>query len=116
MWPVRRWNHCLASRLALVAARLRRHVVVMRRETCFPQVIRKIRLVACCIFKMVSLQTFHIVHLPPDLAVHVALYTNVENASFLRDQLLQGNTDFEYALIDASTVCSRHTPRDENRR
>jgi len=54
---------------------------------------------------MASLQTLHLVHLPPDLAVHVALYTDVENASFLRDQLLQGNPDFEYALVDASIVC-----------
>lgn len=55
---------------------------------------------------MASLQTLHLVHLPPDLAVHVALYTNVKNASFLRDQLMQGNQEFEYALIDASIVRS----------
>lgn len=53
---------------------------------------------------MASLQTLHLAHLPPDLAVHVALYTDLQNASFLRDQLLQGNPDFEYALIDASVV------------
>lgn len=36
----------------------------------------------------------------------MALYTNVKNASFLRDQLMQGNQEFEYALIDASIVRS----------
>ena len=47
--------------------------------------------------------------MPPELAVHVALFTNVQNASFLRDQLLTGNTQFEYALIDASMILStRH--------
>ncbi|MCJ1456089.1 hypothetical protein MMC28_006447 [Mycoblastus sanguinarius] len=55
---------------------------------------------------MASLQTLHLAHLPPDLAVHIALYTNLQNASFLRDQLLQGNPDFEYALIDASVILS----------
>ena len=53
---------------------------------------------------MASLQTLHLAHLPPDLAVHIALYTDLQNASFLRDQLLKGNPDFEYALIDASVV------------
>ena len=55
---------------------------------------------------MAELQTLHLAHLPPDLAVHLALYTEVQNAPYLRDQLLQGNQDFEYALIDASVVCS----------
>ena len=55
---------------------------------------------------MAQLQTLHLAHLPPDLAVHVTLYTEVQNAPYLRDQLLQGNQDFEYALIDASVVGS----------
>lgn len=55
---------------------------------------------------MASLQTLHLAHLPPSLAVHIALYTSLQNASFLRDQLLQGNPDFEYALIDASVIFS----------
>lgn len=54
---------------------------------------------------MSQLQTFHLSHLPPSTAVHVALYRDLQNASFLREQLLSGNTDFEYALIDASMVC-----------
>ena len=56
---------------------------------------------------MAELQTLHLAHLPPDLAVQIALYTEVQNAPYIRDQLLQGNQDFEYALIDASVVCSR---------
>ncbi len=55
-------------------------------------------------FKMAYLQTLNLAHLPPDLAVHIASYTDLQNAPFLRDQLLQGNPDFEYALIDASVV------------
>lgn len=43
-------------------------------------------------------------HMPPELAVYVALYTDLQNAHFLREQLLAGNTDFEYAFIDASMV------------
>lgn len=55
------------------------------------------------------IQTLTLVHMPPELAVHVALYKNVENSSFLKEQLLAGNTDFEYAFIDASMILStRH--------
>ena len=53
---------------------------------------------------MASLQTLHLAHLPASLAVHVALYRDLGNAAFLRQQLLDGNADFEYALIDASVV------------
>lgn len=34
----------------------------------------------------------------------VGLWKNVKNASFLRQQLLAGNADFEYAFLDASVV------------
>ena len=53
---------------------------------------------------MAKVQTFHLTHVPPALEVHVALFTELQNAAFLREQLLAGNTEFEYALIDASTV------------
>lgn len=53
---------------------------------------------------MANLKTLHLAHLPSDLAVHVALFQNLENALFLRRQLLDGNADFEYALIDANVV------------
>ncbi|KAJ5751852.1 hypothetical protein N7520_008769 [Penicillium odoratum] len=56
---------------------------------------------------MALLESVHLPHLPADLPVFVALYRNVENAAFLRQQLLAGNTEFEYALIDASMVLSR---------
>ena len=55
---------------------------------------------------MALLREIHLSHLPPDLAVFVAQYRDVENASFLRDQLLAGNAEFEYAFLDASMVCS----------
>ena len=53
---------------------------------------------------MPFVQSLNLAHLPPDLAVHIALYSDLQNAPFLRDQLLQGNPDYEYALIDASVV------------
>jgi EKC/KEOPS complex subunit CGI121/TPRKB len=52
------------------------------------------------------LRTLHLAHMPPELAVYVALYKDVENASYLKEQLLAGNTDFEYAFIDASMILS----------
>lgn len=53
---------------------------------------------------MANLKTLHLAHLPSDLAVHIALFQNLRNAAFLRQQLLDGNEDFEYALIDANVV------------
>ena len=53
---------------------------------------------------MALIQTLSLAHLPPSLAVHVALYQDLNNASFLQEQLLLGNSDFEYAFIDASVV------------
>jgi hypothetical protein len=38
--------------------------------------------------------------------LHAALFTDVENSAFLRQQLLGGNSDFEYAFVDASSVPS----------
>ena len=53
---------------------------------------------------MSALETISIPHLPSSMPVHVALYRDVKNAPFLRQQLISGNADFEYALIDASMV------------
>ena len=36
------------------------------------------------------------------------MFENVQNAPFLRQQLLDGNTDFEYAFLDASVLVSRN--------
>lgn len=56
---------------------------------------------------MAQLETIDIPHLPLSLPVHVALYRNVENAELLKQELLAGNSEFEYALIDASMVCAQ---------
>jgi EKC/KEOPS complex subunit CGI121/TPRKB len=43
----------------------------------------------------------------PDSPIQVCLFRDVQNAAFLRQQLLEGNTDFEYAFLDASVLVSR---------
>ncbi|KAK2744594.1 hypothetical protein FQN57_004199 [Myotisia sp. PD_48] len=53
---------------------------------------------------MALLQTIQLAHLPPSLRVHVALYTGVKNASFLREQLIAANSEYSYAFIDASMI------------
>lgn len=59
---------------------------------------------------MALVETFHLAHLPPSLAVHIALFRNLRNAVYLRQQLLDGNRDFEYALIDANVVSDSSVP------
>lgn len=54
--------------------------------------------------RMAMVKTFHLAHLNPNLEVHVALFRDLKNAFHLRQQLLNGNTEFEYALIDANAV------------
>lgn len=54
------------------------------------------------------LEEIRLSHLPPSLSLYIGLYQSVQNAAFLRQQLLTGNTDFEYALIDASMVHLLH--------
>jgi len=51
-----------------------------------------------------ALQSLNLEHLPQGYTLHIALFHNVANAAFLHQQLLSGNTLFEYALIDASVV------------
>ncbi|KAL2371680.1 hypothetical protein RJ035_005433 [Blastomyces gilchristii] len=55
---------------------------------------------------MPSVQTIQLFHVPSNCPVHIALYRDLENASFLREQLFSGNTEFEYAFIDAATILS----------
>lgn len=43
----------------------------------------------------------------PEHPLRVCLFKDVQNAAFLRQQLLDGNTDFEYAFLDASVLLSR---------
>ncbi|KAG4305275.1 hypothetical protein PORY_001445 [Pneumocystis oryctolagi] len=38
--------------------------------------------------------------------VFIALYTNVKNIQYIKDQLLSQNLDLKYAFIDASTIIS----------
>jgi hypothetical protein len=56
---------------------------------------------------MTLLQSVEIEHLPAEHTIHIALFKDVENAALLHQQLLAGNTDFEYGLIDASVVSFR---------
>ncbi|KAI9371644.1 kinase binding protein CGI-121-domain-containing protein [Aspergillus egyptiacus] len=51
------------------------------------------------------LETIQLPHLP--LPVHVALYKDVKNAPYLRQQLLSANSEYEYAFIDATMIMSR---------
>lgn len=51
-----------------------------------------------------SIETVILDHLPARYAVHLVLVRNVRNAAFLHSQLLARNSDFEYALVDASVV------------
>jgi len=53
---------------------------------------------------MALLQTITPEHLPVGYTLQVAVYRDIKNASFLQQQLLTGNTDFEYAFVDATLV------------
>ncbi|KAI9845553.1 MAG: hypothetical protein M1837_004650 [Sclerophora amabilis] len=53
-----------------------------------------------------TVKTLSLEHLPSDKPVHVALFRDVCNSTFLKQQLLAGNADFEYAFIDASVIVS----------
>ncbi|MCJ1467319.1 hypothetical protein MMC07_005943 [Pseudocyphellaria aurata] len=55
---------------------------------------------------MALLQTLHLAHLPSSLEVHVGLFQDVQNAGYLRQQLLNGNGQYEYAFIDADVIVS----------
>lgn len=50
------------------------------------------------------LQSLHLSHLPLSYTVFVAVYRDLRNAAYLKEQLLVGNSAFEYAFIDASLV------------
>lgn len=53
---------------------------------------------------MSHLETLYLPHLPPSLPIHISLFRDLRNAAFLREQLLAGNSAFEYAFVDASMV------------
>ena len=54
-----------------------------------------------------SMEAVTLPHLP-DHPLMVCLFKDVKNASFLRQQLLDSNTEFEYAFLDATTIISRN--------
>ncbi|KAH7313691.1 kinase binding protein CGI-121-domain-containing protein [Stachybotrys elegans] len=54
-----------------------------------------------------AIETLQLEHLPASHKVHVAMFRDVTNASFLHQQLLARNAEFEYAFIDASVLLSR---------
>jgi len=53
--------------------------------------------------KMSTGTTIRLPHLEA-YPVHISLFQDVKNAGYLRQQLLAGNTEFEYAFLDAATV------------
>lgn len=53
----------------------------------------------------VDLETVHLPFLPNN-PLTIGLFTDLQNAPQLRQQLLSGNADFEYAFVDASSVFS----------
>ncbi|KAI9784363.1 MAG: hypothetical protein M1816_000887 [Peltula sp. TS41687] len=53
-----------------------------------------------------ALQTIYLQHIPVDMPIHLALYRDVRNTAFLKQQLLSGNQEFEYAFIDATMIIS----------
>lgn len=51
-----------------------------------------------------TVQTLRLEHVPHPHEVHVVAFNDVANGAFLRDQLLSGNPEFEYAFVDSSVV------------
>ncbi|KAL5119382.1 hypothetical protein ACEQ8H_002651 [Pleosporales sp. CAS-2024a] len=54
---------------------------------------------------MARVRTFTLPHYQA-YPVHVALFTHVNNAAFLRTQLRAANVDFDYAFLDAEMILS----------
>lgn len=54
---------------------------------------------------MASVRTFKLPHYET-YPIQIALFKDVQNASFLRSQLLEANPDFDYAFLDAEMVRS----------
>lgn len=51
------------------------------------------------------LETIQLEHVPLTHTVHIAVFKDVTNSEFLHQQLLSRNAEYEYAFIDASSVC-----------
>ena len=52
-------------------------------------------------------ERIQIAHIPDNLPLYIACFKDVKNASFLKQQLLAGNQEYNYSFIDASTILSR---------
>lgn len=50
------------------------------------------------------LSKIELIHVPAALNTYIALYRDVKNAAFLREQLVNENSEFEFAFIDAKSV------------
>ena len=59
---------------------------------------------------MAQVTSLRLAHLPVDQRVHIALFDNVQSAKYLRERLLSGDRDFDYAFIDAEMVRSQLFP------
>ncbi|KAI9838650.1 MAG: hypothetical protein M1819_004964 [Sarea resinae] len=55
---------------------------------------------------MASLKTYQLSHVPSSHVIYVGFFRGVRNAAFLREQLLSGNAEYEYAFIDAASIVS----------
>ncbi|RKF82263.1 EKC/KEOPS complex subunit cgi121 [Golovinomyces cichoracearum] len=55
---------------------------------------------------MVQVQTVPLEHTPKSHCVHIALFRNLKNAAFLVERLRAGDSEYEYALIDARSILS----------
>jgi len=51
--------------------------------------------------------TIQIPHLS-EYPVHISLFKDVQNSAFLRQQLLAGNSEYEYGFVDATTASLTH--------
>ncbi|KAH0543579.1 hypothetical protein FGG08_002140 [Glutinoglossum americanum] len=51
-----------------------------------------------------AVQTIYLEHIPSQHPIHIALFKDVGNSAFLKQQLLSGNKEFEYSFIDASVI------------
>ena len=55
---------------------------------------------------IIVMETTILPHLP-EHPLQIGLFTDVQNTAFLRQQLLDGNVEFEYAFLDAAVLLSR---------
>jgi len=59
------------------------------------------------VYEMDQFETVLLPHLE-QYSIYLVLFRNVSNAEFLREQLITGNTAFQYTFLDASMVSIDH--------